>query len=133
MKRPLKIIHAADLHLDSPFEVLGERAALRRSEQRELLQRIAELCREREADMLLLAGDLLDTGSAYAETFSALCSAFGSLDCPVFISPGNHDFYSPASPYAAGTLPENVHIFRGGWECVELAEKGVRLYGAAFT
>ncbi len=133
MKRPLKIIHAADLHLDSPFEVLGERAALRRSEQRELLQRIAELCREREADMLLLAGDLLDTGSAYAETFSALCSAFGSLDCPVFISPGNHDFYSPASPYAAGTLPENVHIFRGGWECVELVEKGVRLYGAAFT
>lgn len=133
MKTPIKIIHAADLHLDSPFEALGEKAAQRRGEQRELLHALAELCRERKADLLLLAGDLLDTGSAYAETFSTLCSAFGALDCPVFISPGNHDFYSPASPYARGSLPENVHIFRGGWERIELPEKEACIYGAGFT
>ena len=133
MKRPLKFIHAADLHLDSPFEALGGKAALRRAEQRELLRSLAELCREREADALLLAGDLLDTGSAYAETFAALCAAFGGLSCPVFIAPGNHDFYSPASPYALSALPENVHIFRGGWERMELPGKGACIYGAGFT
>lgn len=133
MKTPIKIIHAADLHLDSPFEALGARAAMRRREQRELLGDIAALCRERQADMLLLAGDLLDSDSAYAETFSAICSAFGGLSCPVFITPGNHDFFAPASPYARRTLPENVHIFRGSWECVELPELGVRVWGAGFT
>ena len=133
MSKTIKIIHTADLHLDSPFEALGEKAALRRREQRELLRSIAELCREKEADMLLLAGDLLDTGSAYAETFATLCSAFASLDCPVFISPGNHDFFSPGSPYARGEFPENVHIFRGGWQCIELPEKGVKVWGAGYT
>ena len=39
----LKIIHGADFHLDSPFTGLTpERAAQRREEQRELLDRLAE-------------------------------------------------------------------------------------------
>ncbi len=133
MKKPLRMIHAADLHLDSPFEALGEKAAQRRREQRELLFAIAETAREREADLLLLAGDLLDSSSAYAETFQALISAFGGLDCPVFISPGNHDYLSPASPYAKGGLPENIHIFGPGWNCCELPELGARVYGAGYT
>ena len=37
----IRILHAADLHLDSPFQALGrEKAALRRSEQRGLLSRM---------------------------------------------------------------------------------------------
>ena len=40
----LKIIHGADFHLDSPFSGLSpERAAQRRGEQRELLDRLAGL------------------------------------------------------------------------------------------
>lgn len=133
MSECLRIIHAADLHLDSPFEALGEKAALRRREQRELLFAIAELSREKKADMVLLAGDLLDSSSAYAETFEALSAAFGSLACPVFISPGNHDCLRPGSPYLRADIPENIRIFRGGWECVELKEKGARVYGAGYT
>ena len=38
----LKILHAADLHLDSPFEGLGAaKAAQRRDEQRRLLHRLS--------------------------------------------------------------------------------------------
>lgn len=133
MSKKLKIIHAADLHLDSPFEALGERAVLRRREQRELLFAIAELVREKQADMLLLAGDLLDSTSAYAETLEAVSAAFGNLACPVFIAPGNHDCLRPGSPYLRADMPENIRVFRGNWECVELEEKGARVYGAAFT
>lgn len=133
MKNTLRFIHAADLHLDSPFEALGAKAAQRRREMRELLERIGELCREKNADALLLAGDLLDSGSAYAETAEAICAAFGSLDCPVFIAPGNHDCLTPASPYTRAALPENVHIFGGGWECIELEDKAARIWGAGFT
>lgn len=40
----IKILHAADLHLDSPFEGLpAGKASVRRGEQRELLGRMAEL------------------------------------------------------------------------------------------
>ena len=42
--RELKILHTADLHLDSPFEGLpAGKAAMRRGEQRELLGRLASL------------------------------------------------------------------------------------------
>ena len=135
MKDILRIVHAADLHLDSPFEALGgEKAAIRRSEQRELLGRISGLVYEKNADMLLLAGDLLDTGSVYAETAHALCDALGGLDCPVLIAPGNHDYYCASSPWARLELPENVHVFKSGAiEYVTIEGIDVRVWGSAFT
>ena len=55
--KTLKIIHAADLHLDSAFEALGAaKAALRRAEQRQMLLRVFSLVEEKGADLLLLAG-----------------------------------------------------------------------------
>lgn len=108
----LKIIHGADFHLDSPFSGLSpDQAARRRGEQRELLDRLAALAREKGADLVLLAGDLLDSERVYRETARALRSALGDIPCPVYIAPGNHDFYSPRSVWAALDWPENVHIF----------------------
>lgn len=133
--RKLRILHAADLHLDSPFEGLSAgKAAVRRSEQRELLGRLAALARSEQADLVLLSGDLLDSGRPYFETGEELIRALGRIGAPVFIAPGNHDFYSPQSPYARLKLPENVHVFKSGRiEAVELPELGARVYGAAFT
>ena len=55
----IKILHTADLHLDSAFEALpAGKAAIRRAEQRELLSRLAELARSERADIVLLAGYL---------------------------------------------------------------------------
>ena len=65
----IKILHAADLHLDSPFEGLSAgKASIRRAEQRELLGRIADICREERPDLVLLSGDLLDSEHTYFET-----------------------------------------------------------------
>lgn len=129
----LKIIHGADFHLDSPFSGLTpERAAQRRGEQRELLDRLAALAREKGADLVLLAGDLLDSERVYRETARALRSALGDIPCPVYIAPGNHDFYSPRSVWAALDWPENVHIFTSSaLERVEMPE--YTLWGRAFT
>ena len=134
-ERMIKLLHAADLHLDSPFEGLGEsKAAVRRTEQRQLLYRIAQLAHNEKVHLVLLAGDLLDSDSAYAETGEELVKALGGIEAPVFISPGNHDFYSARSPYARLKLPDNVHIFKSPRiECVELPGLGVRVWGAAFT
>lgn len=129
----LTFIHAADLHLDSPFrELTGEQAALRRKEQRALLHRLADLARERKVDFVLLAGDLFDGGALYRETGEALAAALGQMGCPVFIAPGNHDPVTGNSPYRTLVWPENVHIFTE--ETIRSVELDCcTVHGAAFT
>ncbi len=131
----IKILHAADLHLDSPFEALTDAQAVqRREEQRALLDALADKAQEQQVDAVVLAGDLLDTGSAYLETAERLASFFRRCAAPVFVAPGNHDYYSPHSPYARMDLPADVHIFRSAAiEAVALPEKGLRVWGGAFT
>jgi len=131
----IKILHAADLHLDSPFEGLPDaKAAQRRAEQRQLLMRIAQTANSEHVKLALFSGDLLDTGSAYMETGESLIGALGSIDAPVFIAPGNHDWYSPRSPYARLKWPENVTIFSHPHiECAALPDEKLRVWGAGFT
>ena len=129
----LHILHAADLHLDAPFAALtAEQARQRRSEQRLLLDKLADTAIERGADLVALSGDLLDSHQTYRETAQALAAALGRIPAPVVISPGNHDFYGPGSLYAAPIWPKNVLIFReSGVQSVDLPN--MTLYGSAFT
>ncbi|SMC75074.1 metallophosphoesterase family protein [Papillibacter cinnamivorans] len=131
----IRLIHAADFHLDSPYDALSpEQAVLRRKEGRELLDRLYDLARETRADLLLLAGDLFDCGTVFYETTEAMVRVFGRIGAKIFIAPGNHDYYSPGSPYGTVRWPENVHIFRSGVvERVILPELGCAVYGAGFT
>lgn len=131
----IKILHAADFHLDSAFAGLtGEQAKLRRRESRQLLERLSNYVNQNEVELVLLAGDLFDGASTYRETVEQLVEALGAMRARVFIAPGNHDFYSARSPYAALKWPENVHVFQTrGIERVELPELRCAVYGAAFT
>ena len=131
----LKIVHAADLHLDSAFGALGaEKARERRREGRYLIERLAELASREQADLLLLSGDLFDGRHVYPETLECMAEAFARLSARVFIAPGNHDPYEPGGSYERACWPENVHIFRNSSvEAVELPEWNAVVYGAAFT
>ena len=131
----LKILHSADLHLDSPFEGLSAgKAAMRRAEQRELLRRLADLARQEQVDLVLLAGDLLDSDNSYYETGEELVRCLGAMGAPVFISPGNHDRYTPKSPWARLKLPDSVHVFTEPTiSGILLPELSACVYGAAFT
>ena len=131
----VRILHAADLHLDAAFEGLSpEKAALRRSEFRRLPSILADEALRLRADLLFLAGDVFDSSRVYPETAEALSAALGRLAIPVFISPGNHDFYSMRSPWAETELPANVRVFtKPELECVPLPELGVNVWGAGYT
>ena len=84
----VKILHAADFHLDSPFESLPEeKARRRRAEQRELLERIAELVRDERIELVLLSGDLLDSATSYYETQEVLYRAFKDMDAEILYRP----------------------------------------------
>ena len=71
-------------------------------------------------ELVLLPGDLLD-GAHSAGTLENLKEALREMAVPVFITPGNHDPYTPSSPYARLTWPSHVHIFTSPYpERVEL-------------
>lgn len=131
----IRILHAADLHLDSPFQSLGrEKALRRRREQRALLGKIAGAAREHDVDIVLFSGDLFDSEDVFSDTGRMLEEALSSLDMPVFIAPGNHDWYGPRSAWTRLSFRNNVHIFTDGEiTCAPLPELGARLWGTAFT
>lgn len=129
----LKILHSADWHLGSPFRSLPEenRASLRAA-QAEIPERIAALCAREQCDMVLLAGDLFDTPTPAAETVRQFKAAMQAMNVPVFISPGNHDCCTAESVWMTEQMPENVHVFTGGVEYVDLAVPDCRIYGAGY-
>jgi DNA repair exonuclease SbcCD nuclease subunit len=130
----LKILHAADLHLDSAFSGRDQAATARlRAALQSVPEKIAEICRRENCDLLLLAGDVFDSAPNPA-TVQLLKRVLAQLQIPVFITPGNHDCCIPASIWLAETWPENVHIFtKNTIESVPLPALNCRVYGAAFT
>lgn len=131
----MKILHASDFHLDSPFQRLNESQAMqRRRELRELPALLARVAREEEVDLVLLPGDLFDGERVYPESIQALTQALGSLDVPVVIAPGNHDCADGRSPYLTADWPDNVHIFTAAeLASFEFPALNCVVHGCAFT
>ena len=129
----MKLLHSADWHLDAPM--LGktpEQTAYLRQELLKIPETIMGLCREQGCDVLLLSGDLFD-GAYTKESYLAVYRALEAVKIPVFITPGNHDYYCPSSVYMAENWPENVHIFtRSSMESVSLPELDCTIYGAGY-
>ena len=131
----MRILHAADLHLDSAFAGLAEeKAALLRQESRDILRRMVDWANDHAVDVMLLSGDLFDSDRIYSQTARTLAQALARFRGRIFLSPGNHDFYAPGSGYDAVDWPENVHIFTSRRpQTVLLRSLNASVTGAAFT
>ena len=133
--KSLKILCSSDWHLDSPFEGLrASKAELMRNEQGILGEELVALASRERVDLVLLSGDIFSSRCSCRETGEMLVRTLRGFSVPVFIAPGESDFYTPRCPYASLRLPENVHVFSDSKvEGVELNELGVKIYGAAYT
>ncbi len=130
----IKILHAADLHLDAPLQGWNEMQtqSLRQSLQ-QIPGQLAAICRREHCQMMLLSGDLFD-GAYTAGSLGVLKQALEEAAVPVFITPGNHDFVSAASPWLTETFPPNVHVFtRPVMESVYVEDLDCTVYGAGFV
>ena len=68
----MKILHSADWHLDAPLGGYSEAdAAFLRGQLLKVPQKIADLCKKEQCDILLLAGDLFD-GKYTKESYHAV-------------------------------------------------------------
>ncbi len=131
----MKLLHTADLHLDSPFSSSSLFTAdKRREEQRAALGRIFELAVTEGCDMILIAGDLFDGRYVTPETTEYIKALFARAAVPVIIAPGNHDPFVKGSFYQCTELPENVYVFSSSeLQCFDFPELGVSVFGYAFT
>ena len=130
----MKILHAADLHLGTAFTGrTEEEVRFLKKALLSLPERLAALSKTYSCDLVLLSGDLFD-GEPDPDSVQALKNALADVRVPVFITPGNHDFCTPDSPYRSETWPENVHIFtKPAIESYALSGLDCRVYGAGFT
>lgn len=115
--KEVKFIHAADLHLDSPFKgmelnvpaFIWER--MKESTFRSFA-RIVDKAIQEQVDFVLLAGDLYDaeTRSLRAQVFvREQMKRLAQYNIPVYVIHGNHDHLGGS--WAAIEFPSNVHIF----------------------
>ncbi len=91
----MRIVHAADIHLDTPYR--RHDAALRQRLQdagREAFSALVDLTIQEDADALLIAGDLFDNEWLTVATEHALTSELARLThagVTVIYATGNHD------------------------------------------
>jgi DNA repair exonuclease SbcCD nuclease subunit len=128
----VRLLLFSDLHLDTPFQWAGpDLARGRRRGLRQTLHRICELAREQDVDALLSAGDLYEHERFSPDTAAFLRETFAALPMPVYLAPGNHDWYGPASLYRQVDWTPNVHVFTTDQLEPVTLDDGVTLWGAA--
>ena len=70
----MKILHSADWHLDAPLGGYSEAdAAFLREQLRQVPQKIADLCKSKECDLMLLSGDLFDGTAGILTLQASIC------------------------------------------------------------
>ena len=121
-------IHAADLHLDSPFRGLSAHGALKDKLHEATfaaLSRIVDLAISEKASFVVLAGDLFDERDRSVRARLRLRDALVRLHeagIQSFIVHGNHDPLSGDT--RALKLPSSVKVFSEKWEEASVLRDG---------
>ena len=112
----MKLIHCADLHLDSPMEsnLSSDKARERKGELRATFARLVSACDECGADAILIAGDLFDSEHVTKSTEKYVRELIRSHPrIRFFYLAGNHDRASALKEWEE--CPENLFLFGDGW------------------
>jgi exonuclease SbcD len=136
----ITFIHAADLHIDSPFSGLKhipstwmERI---RNSPFQAFQKIVDTAIQLRVDFILLSGDLFDGENRSLRTQVKVRDEMNRLhdvQIPVYIIHGNHDHLNGSWVHV--DFPENVHIFSTKPEVkrwVKHDGTSVHLYGFSY-
>src|SRR6266511_2429765 len=128
----MRIALIADVHLDSAFALFSPaRSRERRHAIEAAFQSALAHAAEASVDAIFIAGDLYEHDRVLPNTGEFLRSAFAEVaPVPIFVAPGNHDWYGPESLYARLEWSPNTHVFREDHlQPLELKD-GLTLWGA---
>ncbi len=132
-------IHAADLHLGSPFQGLALKdaavAAIFVEASRKAFSTLVGLAIEKRVDFFVIAGDVYDgdwKDNKIGLFFNREMARLERAGIPVYLLRGNHDAASVITKTI--TLPPNVHEFPTGKPgSVRLEALKVALHGQGFA
>ncbi len=110
----IRFIHISDLHLGRKWYIkYGIDERLRRA-----IEKLIDLVKKEKIDFLLIGGDLYENRAVNRDDIGFLLESMKSIKIPVFIAPGNHDYYgesyympSKMELSGLGRWPDNVYIF----------------------
>ena len=132
-------LHAADLHLGSPFlglssndEELARRVA---AASREAFEELVEQAISRQVKFVVIAGDIYDgdwKDTTIGHFFNRQMARLQRAGIPVYKVRGNHDAESVIT--SAVTLPDSVNVFSSRRpETFLIPELKVALHGQSFA
>src|SRR5437870_1161773 len=131
----LRFVHAADLHLDSPFRGVGD--ARLQAATLGALGRVVDHTIESKADFLVIAGDIYDSKDRNLRalvSFRKEMERLAERNVPVFLVHGNHD---PLNGWGSGfQLPPNVVTFGGQTDTEPFIRRGreaAKITGVSYT
>ena len=111
-----KIIHCADLHLDSPMEthMTEEQASIRNTEIIHTFLRLTEYAAKNDVRAVIIAGDMFDGERIKIRTVDEILDAIRRTpNVDYLYLAGNHDGATYA--FADHDMPDNLQIFGKEW------------------
>ncbi len=141
MRDSIKFIHAADLHLDSPFVGLKHLPPELLEKMREstflAFSRLVTFAINKRVDFILLSGDLYDEEDRSLKAQLKLKKEFERLanaNIEVYVIHGNHDHMG--GNWIELSWPENIHIFSSEQVEMKIFEKNEQplayIYGYSY-
>jgi DNA repair exonuclease SbcCD nuclease subunit len=128
--RRMKLIHCADLHLDSKMNANldKESAKARKAELLDTFVRMVTYAAEHEVQAILIAGDLFDTKNISATARNTVLHCI--MEQPkidFYYLKGNHDNDNFLS--GLEVLPENLKLFGSEWTTYKIADDRIAISG----
>lgn len=138
--KPIRFIHAADLHLGGKFkdfkELPKKYSDFLNSSGYNAYQKLIDTAVEEQVDFVIFAGDIYNVEDKNLKAqveFKKGMNRLSEHSIPVFVIHGNHDYLGGTKFNLA--LPENVHVFSKKVEHKQLTTKtgaSVELVGFSY-
>lgn len=111
----IRLLHTADWQIGKCYgQFEADEAALLAEARFITVERLAALARERQVDLILVAGDVFDAQGVADKTIHRLFHAMRGYTGPWVLLPGNHDAGLAESVWTRAArlkaIPDNVHV-----------------------
>lgn len=130
----MKFLHAADLHLDTPFVGISNFSKQLQNQLKEstytAARKIFQTAIDEQVDFVILAGDVFDDTNSSLNAQMFLQTEFEKLkqaDIKVYLIYGNHDYYR--NDFSMVKFPDNVTVFGKDVTTAELTTKDQQRVG----
>ena len=128
----IRIIHCADLHLDSPMEthMTNEQASTRNTEIIHSFLRLTNYAAENDVRVVIIAGDMFDGNRVKTRTVDEVLDAMRRTPKVDYLYlAGNHD--NVVDPFMDRDVPKNFKKYDRQWRTYEyegVAISGIEIY-----